>query len=342
VIERSAAVRLRLQDSRSKRSGHSLYRRGNFLTMELRHLRYFIEAAETQHFGRAAERLHVSRPAISQIVANLEDEIGTALFERLTHRVKLTAAGRALLPRLQAIVAELDRALLQTKRLGEGRTGALSIGYGSLTLHHRVFRAAIKRFRDTWPEVALSLSDIPTLEQERALVEGKIDAGFMHFGPKSASASLKRGPDALQREELQRLVIQTCTLAVAVAADHPIARKKSVSFAELAGERFVVVARSSVIPTHGALFALCQKAGFAPNIVQEVDSVAVQLNLVSVGMGIGLTVIGKDLTYPPTLAVVPLADVKYTTTFALCWAKGRIGTVLPHFTRIVKDLTADQ
>jgi DNA-binding transcriptional LysR family regulator len=126
--------------------------------MELRHLRYFIEAAETQHFGRAAERLHVSRPAISQIVANLEDEIGTALFERLTHRVKLTAAGRALLPRLQAIVAELDRALLQTKRLGEGRTGALSIGYGSLTLHHRVFRAAINRFRDTWPEVALSLS----------------------------------------------------------------------------------------------------------------------------------------------------------------------------------------
>ena len=142
--------------------------------MELRHLRYFIAAAEEEHFGRASDRLCVTRPAISQIIADLEAELGTPLFERLAHRVKLTAAGRTLLPQLQALMRDLDEALVLARRVGQGKTGALNIGYGSLTLMHSLFRAAIKQFHESYPDVALSLFELSTSEQPRALAEGRI------------------------------------------------------------------------------------------------------------------------------------------------------------------------
>src|SRR6516225_4968796 len=119
--------------------------------MELRHLRYFIAAAEEEHFGRAATRLHITRPAVSQIIADLEDELGTQLFERLAHTVKLTAAGRTLLPYLTRVMDELNEAVILTKRVGQGKTGTLKIGYGSLTLMHSIFRAAIKEFHEKYP-----------------------------------------------------------------------------------------------------------------------------------------------------------------------------------------------
>src|SRR6059058_4154872 len=121
--------------------------------MELRHLRYFMAAAEEEHFGRASDRLHVTRPAVSQIIADLQSELGTPLFERLAHRVRLTAAGRALLPQLQAVMNDLNEALATAKRVGEGKSGTLNIGYGSLTLLHTLFRDAIKTFHETYPEV---------------------------------------------------------------------------------------------------------------------------------------------------------------------------------------------
>ena len=309
--------------------------------MELRHLRYFIAAAEEEHFGRASERLHVTRPAVSQIVADLEDELGTVLFERLAHRVKLTAAGRALLPRLQSIMADLGQALTMAKHVGDGKTGALSIGYGSLTLLHPLFRAAIRQFHDSFPDVTLSLLEMPTSEQVKALAEGRIHAGFMHFGPRSAAGPRKRGAADLPQDEtvLERFCIQSGGLAVVVPSDHPLARKRSVALAELAQERFVVVPGSSVSPGYGPLFALCQEAGFEPRIVQEVGTISSQLNLVSVGIGIGLTVSGKDFIYPSGLSIVPLSDVNYTTTFVLGWLKGRTEPVLDRLVAIVKELS---
>ncbi|QDL38620.1 LysR substrate-binding domain-containing protein [Rhodoferax sediminis] len=308
--------------------------------MELRHLRYFVAAAEEEHFGRASHRLHVSRPAVSQMVADLEEELGIMLFERMAQRVKLTAAGRALLPQFQTIIGDLHQAVALAKRVGEGKTGVLNIGYGSLTLLHPLFRAAMKRFHETYPEVTLSLFEIPTSEQPKALAEGKIHAGFMHFGPKSGAGRPRRAPGAVPQDEtvLENLRIQSGGLGVVVPHDHALAPRKSVSLAELSKERFVVVPRSSVSPGYGPLYALCQKAGFQPQIVQEVGSIASQLNLVSVGMGIGLTVTGKNFNYPASLAVIPLKDVNYTTTFALGWVKGRTEPVLDRLVAIVKEL----
>jgi len=308
--------------------------------MELRHLRYFVAAAEEEHFGRASDRLFVTRPAVSQIIADLEDELGIELFERQAHKVRLTAAGQALLPRLQNIMSDLKQAITLAKQVGEGKVGGLSIGYGSLTLYHPLFRAAIKRFLEYHPNVALTLVEMPTSEQVKAVLDGKVQAGFMHFGP-DAGAPRKKQRGSVHAEgeaSLERYVIQTGGLGVVVPADHPLGKRKSVSLGQLAGERFVVVPKSSVSPGYGPLYALCQESGFEPQVVQEVHSIASQMNLISVGVGIGLTVLGKDFAYPSGLTVVRLTDVNYRTSFQLCWLKGRTEPVVQQFIDVVKEL----
>jgi DNA-binding transcriptional LysR family regulator len=311
--------------------------------MELRHLRYFIAAAQEEHFGRASDRLHVTRPAVSAMIADLESELRTPLFERLPHRVKLTAAGHWLLPRLQKVMCDLDDAVVTTKRVGLGRTGTLNVGYGSLTLLHSLFRGAIKQFRDTNPDITLSLFELATSAQPRALADGKIQAGFMHFGPDPALSYDKHGDSALAQDQtvLEWIRIQSGELGVVVPADHPLAKKPSVALAELGNERFVVVPRSSISPGYGPLYSLCQEAGFEPQVVQEVGSISSQLNLISVGMGVGLAVIGKNFTYPASLAVMPLVEVSYATSFVFGWVKGQRDPVLDRMIEIVKDLSED-
>jgi DNA-binding transcriptional LysR family regulator len=307
--------------------------------MELRHLRYFIAAAEEEHFGRAADRLHVTRPAVSQMIIDLEEELGTPLFERRAHSVKLTAAGRVLLLQLQSIMNSLANALATTRQVGEGKIGVLNIGYGSLTLLHPLFRGVIKRFHEVYPEIKISLLEIPTSEQVKALADGKIDAGFMHFGPRMGTAS-KRSGEVLSQDAavLDYFKIQSGGLGAVLPSDHRLAHRKTLTLAELAKEQFVVVPRSSVTPGYGVLYSLFQKAGFEPNIVQEVTSIASQLNLVSVGMGIGLIVVGKNFSYPTGCKVVPLSDVNYTTNFALGWVKGHVDPALQRLIEIVKTM----
>lgn len=309
--------------------------------MELRHLRYFIAAAEEEHFGRAAERLYVTRPAVSQIIADLEDEIGTPLFDRLAHRVKLTAAGQVLLAQLQVLMGSLNHAIALTRDVGAGRTGVLNIGYGSLTLLHPLFRAVVKAYNEQYPEVKLSLLEIPSSQQPKALAEGRIHAGFMHFSAAPEhNAKKSRSGDALNQDIaiLDRLQIQTEGLGLVVSRDHPLFNRKSITLAELRDERWVVIPHSTVSPGYGPLYAICQKAGFEPKIVQEVNSVTTLLNLVSVGVGIGLVVTGKGFAFPSGLNVLKIEDISYPSTFALCWVRGRMEPPLARFMDMVKSM----
>lgn len=307
--------------------------------MELRHLRYFIAAAEEEHFGRAADRLHVTRPAVSQIIADLEEELGTPLFERSAQRVRLTAAGRTFLPQIQALMTDLGQAVAMTRQVGEGRVGALNIGYGSLTLLHPLFRAAVKAFHEHCPDVTLSLVEVPSHAQSKALAEGRIDAGFMHFSDRQGRGGARpRNVLAQEATVLEHLKIQREGLGLVVPADHRLAKRKSVPLTELVDERWVVIPNSTVSPGYGPLFALCQKAGFEPKVVQEVHSITTLLNLVSVGVGIGLSVTGKGFVFPPSLSVLKIEAVTYPSTFALCWVKGGMEPPLARFVEIVKSL----
>lgn len=312
--------------------------------MELRHLRYFVAAAEEEHFGRAAERLHVTRPAVSKLIADLENELDTPLFERLAHGVKLTDAGQALLPMLQVAITDLNAAFAVAKRVGQGQRGTLSIGYGSLTLLHPLFRAAVKQFRESYPDVTLSLVEAASGDQPKALATGRIQAGFMHFGPRAAVLRKQRSAETLAQDQtvLDWFRIQNCGLGVALPSDHRLARRKSIGLAELASEQFIVVPGSSRSPAFGLPHDLCQKAGFEPQIVQEVSTVTSQLNLVSVGMGIALMPTGRHFLYPASVTVVPLEDVVYSTAFIFGWVKGKRTPTLDRMIEIVEALSNKQ
>ncbi|NDZ18843.1 LysR family transcriptional regulator [Variovorax sp. WS11] len=293
--------------------------------MELRHLRYFVAAAEEQHFGRAAEKLHVTRPAVSKIIADLEDELGMMLFERRGHRVTLTPAGKRLLPDVKSVMIMLIDAFKMARKVSEGKAGNLSVGYGALTLHNTLFRESIKQFKDAHPDVALTLVELATHAQLKAVSDGRIDAGFMHFGTLGTSPQHKRNalvpmPD---KASLDWLTIENGHLGVLMEESHRFAGKKSLALSDLANERFIVVPKSSASPGYGMLHLMCQQAGFEPHVEQEVDSFAAMFNLVSVNIGIALCVRGRNFTYPRQLRVVPLRQVDYSTDFIVGWLKGQ-------------------
>jgi len=310
------------------------------IVMELRHLRYFTAAAEEEHFGRASTRLHVSRPAISQSISDLEAELETELFERLVQGVRLTPAGRHLLPQAKRIMSDLTHALELAKQVGDGKVGKLNIGYGSQTLFHPIFRAVIKRLHDLAPGIVLSLVEVPTSKQRAALTDGKIHAGFVHIAePLSAGrgSSLHHRRKRLHAEDsLDFLPIQRGRLGLAVSSNHSLSGRASISLAELAGERFVVVPGASVSPSDGPVLSLCQRAGLAPKVVQEVTSVAAQLNLVSVGAGVAFAIAGGDFRYPQGVTVIPLTHVEFSSMFALTWARDRID---PAVVRLIATVT---
>jgi DNA-binding transcriptional LysR family regulator len=237
-------------------------------------------------------------------------------------------------------MVQLNDAVGASKRVGQGKSGSLNIAFGSLTLLHPLFRAAVKQYHESYPDVALSLFEMSTTDQPRALAEGKIHAGFMHFGPGRTTLRKLSGEEVRGQGQtvLDWFRIQTGGLGVAVSIDHPLAKRKSATLADLADEGFVIVPNSSVSPGYGPLYSLCKKAGYEPRVVQEVAGVSTQLNLISVGMGIGMAVIGRDFSYPPGLAVIPLSDVKYATSFVFAWVKGQKDPSLDRMLEIVKQL----
>lgn len=313
--------------------------------MELRHLRYFVAAAEEEHFARAADRLCITRPAVSQMISDLEDELGTQLFERKAHRVKLTAAGSTLLIRLQRLLAELNQTFEMTKRVGSGKAGVLNIGYGSLTLLHPLFEAAIKQVHAEYPGVSLSLFELPSNQQISALRAGTLHAGFTYSAVTDAGTVRKArqaGSPFDDSTEFGRLLLQKGRIAVAVPVDHPLSAHRFLKLADLANEEFIVVPVSSVSPSYGRLASLCMEAGFEARIVQEVANIATQLNLISVGMGIGLVVTMPGLRYPGNIKVIPLRNLNYATKFQLMWIKkSRLEPVLEQFINTVQQLARD-
>jgi len=242
---------------------------------------------------------------------------------------------------VKALMTDLGQAIAMTRQVGEGRVGALNIGYGTLTLLHPLFRAAVKAFHEHCPDVTLSLLEIPSHAQATALAEGRIHAGFKHFSKRQPDPEHKHifGNVLAQDATVQDyLTIQEEGLGLVIPAEHRLAGRKSVSLAELRDERWVVIPSSTVSPGYGPLFVLCQQAGFEPRVVQEVHSITTLLNLVSVGVGIGLSVTGKGFVFPPSLSVLKLEGVKYPSTFALCWVQGNMEPPLARFVEIVKGL----
>ncbi len=240
--------------------------------MELRQLRYFVAVAEELHFRRAAARLHISQPPLSQQIAALERELGCELLARTRRRVELTPAGEAFLRDARATLAELDVASARARAIAEGRAGVLRINFvGSALLS--IVPATVQRFRAARPGVELELHERSTVEQLRALEAGTADVGLVR-PPIDSGAGLRT-----------EIVMRERTIA-ALPADHELTGLRRIPLRRLAAEPLVLFPRSQAPGYHDLLTGRLAATGTSPRIVQYAPEMLTIIGLVAAGIGV--------------------------------------------------------
>ncbi|MCI2403614.1 MULTISPECIES: LysR family transcriptional regulator [Serratia] len=240
--------------------------------MELRHLRYFIAVAEEQNFSRAAERLHISQPPLSRQIQQLEASLGVRLFKRGSRPLVLTAAGRFLYGHALQFLAQSLELKTMTQRVGQVER-PLSLGFVASTLYD-ILPQLIRRFRTAHPEVGLSLHEMTTLEQIRALKEGKIDVGF--------------GRIRHEDMHIRRIILREEPLMAALAADHPLARSEGLTLRALQAETLIVYPQTPRPSFADQVLATFRDRALVPRKIMEVRELQVALGLVAAGEGIAL------------------------------------------------------
>jgi DNA-binding transcriptional LysR family regulator len=242
--------------------------------MELRQIRSFLSIAETLHFGRTAELIHLSQPALSLQIRALEAEVGVRLFERNRRKTTLTPAGRAFRDAAIAGVAQLDRAIRNARLAADGKLGLLRIGFIS-TAGSELLPNIIRAFRELNPEVEFSLRNILTAEQIRMLEGGALDIGFLR---------LPIGGHT----QLEVVTVHREPFVLVVPASHPLAVRKKVRLSEVSGQDFVMYDRTHAPGFHDLVFGILRNAGIVPNVRQTAGEMPTLISLVAAGMGISI------------------------------------------------------
>lgn len=242
--------------------------------MELRHLRYFTAVVKWMGYREASRRLHIAQPAISQTVADLEQELGLKLFSRTGRKAQLTPEGELFYAEAVRTLEQADLAINTAKRAAKGEIGKLSIGFiGSAT--YMFLPELVRKFKAQHPGVKLILLELSPLDQDIALDNGLIDIGFtravrVEKGKTFASICLYRDP----------------MLAVLPASRR--VRTKSVRVADLAQERFVLFHREAASGLYDMVIGMCNDAGFSPTVEYESDRAQTVLSLVEAEQGVSI------------------------------------------------------
>lgn len=262
--------------------------------MELRHLRYFVAVAGELHFGRAAAKLHISQPPLSQQIQDLERELGVDLLRRSRHFVELTDAGRSFLEEARHILADSDRAAAEARRVGRGEMEHLSVGFGPLVAAGILGRI-INAFQARRPDSTLDLQALSTAEQVDALVDRRVDVAFPML------------PVSHRHVSTQAVVVEH--LFAALPAHHGKAPAPTISLSDLSSERFVSFSRAAAPTYHDLVVRACGDAGFAPTVEHEANYILTILGLV--GTGLGVAIVPAWIANRPFEGVVfrPLSDV---------------------------------
>lgn len=275
--------------------------------MDLRRLRYFVAVAEELHFGRAARRLNLSQPPLSQQIQLLEGELGVSLFSREGRQVTLTAAGLALLPQARATLAQAQAAAAAAQRAGRGESGQLAIGFtGSVPLNPAMM-ALLSDYRERYPQLRLQLREDSTHAQLERLRRGVLDVGIF------------RDPLPELLGELESEVLRDEALLAVLPVAHPLAACRQLSLAQLAGQPLVFYGRSVSAGLHDRLEALCIRAGFRPAVSQEVYEMWTAVGLVAAGFGVALVAPSLQGLGANKVVFRPFDDPAVSSALTMAW-----------------------
>lgn len=296
--------------------------------MELRHLRYFVAVAETLNFTRAAERLHIGQPPLSMQIRDLEAEIGAALFERSRRKVELTEAGRRLLPRARAILADAALAAAEARRAALGEIGELRMGITSSLPYTTILPELLAAFRRRCPDVRLQLRELFSTEQFEGLMQDRLDVGLVRIDAGEA-------PPGIVVRELGR-----DPLRLVVNAAHPLAGREAVSFAELGAEEFISFPTDAGTGLPAILQRLSRAAGFEPRIVQTAREATTQVGLVAAGLGLALLPGPLECVRIPRVRYLPVSDPGADFPLSVAFAAGEARPVVARFLEVLDGARA--
>jgi len=275
----------------------------------IRHLWLFLAVAEEQNFGRAAKRLGMTQPPLTEQIQILEQALKVKLFERSRRGARLTPVGQAILPAVRKFADQLERLELAVEEAVAGHQGMLTIGAISSAMFD-VLPAVLERFKQEHPQVSVSVREIDSVEAVPALESGDIDVAFARLDGDLGNA-------------IQWLPLTEERLMVALPAEHPLAARSRVSLASLASEPLVMFARKVSPLYFDNLVATCRANGFSPRVLHEVRSVASQIAFVSCGQGIALVPAAMKKLAPANVVLRSLTQKVSVVTTTLAWNSAR-------------------
>ena len=289
--------------------------------IELRHLRYFVAVAEELHFGRAALRLHLAQPPLSQQIRKLEDLLGYALFTRTSRSVALTTAGEAFLHRAQRTLQNVQRDIEETRSIGRGEVGSLHIGFvgsGVLTKLPGIFSA----YREAYPGVRLHLHESFTAGVMDGLQNGTLDAGILR--------------DSDPADDLNIVTIYTEPFVAVLPASHPRAHQKSVAAASLRNDPFVYYPPAAGRRAYDRPLSLFDEDGSRPQVVQEASHWLTLLRLIGAGFGVSIAPACVRQIASAEVVCLPLRNTTLRSHIELAWRKGEARPIVDRFLQIAQ------
>jgi len=284
--------------------------------VDLRHLRYFVAVAEELHFTRAAERLGIKQPPLSLQIRQLEQELGTPLFRRLTRGVELTEAGVLLLDEARQILEHVERAKANVLSRARGEKGQIRVGFAGATYFQPRIPGLIQAYRRLYPDVLLTPEQSNTPHLIEALRNGSLDVAFVR-PPLSDGEGIVVQP--LIKESMR----------IVLPAQHPYAHSREMPLAALAGETFILFPRAIGPGLYDSVIAGCQRAGFSPTLGQEAPQISSIVHLVAAGFGISVVpesieqIRADGAVYIPIQGEAPVAQISLAVRKDNCSATVR-------------------
>lgn len=271
-----------------------------------RQLHYFVEIADSGSFSAASERLYIAQSALSRQIKELEAELDTLLFERTARQPRLTAAGESFLPRARTMLAELEKASIAARDIGQGKRGKVRLSHSSTVPLTGTLLTTIKHYLAEHPGVSLDIAQQSSEAQLQELHEHRLDVGLLRL------------PVLRQHQGITLRPLFTEALKLAVAVDHRLAGREQVSLKELAGEPFTSIPHRERGGLSYLSAELCMAAGFFPTAAQAVSRKTTQLQLIQAGFGVGLLPLSMAALAPAGVQLIDLEEGCQSTVALAC------------------------